>query len=144
LLIYKIAAFRGNSYFADFVYVQCIPDKPIGLYKHNKIEIEEHFNKYGEYREGFGVFKRKFISSQEYHDGFALIKGKPVEIEGAIFRTRNMTKYNFIIAAKFSPYNCNVFYRDSDDYFIKLLKGELEFESFVTWMRSFPKNMTDY
>jgi len=140
LNIEKIAAFRGNSYFEDFVYVQCFSDTPTGLYNYDKSSIEKHFNLYGEFREYFGIYKRKLISAQEYEDGSALIKGKPIKVDGAKCRTRNLTKYNFIIAAKFSPYNCNEFYRDSQVYFLQLLKDEITFDTFVTWLKKFPKN----
>ncbi|MFA4850984.1 MAG: hypothetical protein WC868_07885 [Bacteroidales bacterium] len=144
LKIEKIAAYRGRSYFEDFVYVQCLPDRPTGLYNHNQLTLKSYFDDYKEYHEEFGIYKNKLISRQEYDDGSALIRGKPVKVEGAKLRTRNLTKYNFIIAAKFSPYNCDEFNRNSEDYFIQLLKGEINFDSFVTWMKKFPKNINDY
>lgn len=144
LIIEKIAAYRGSSYYNDFVYVQCKADKPTGLYKHDQNHIDEYFKENGEYQEEYGVFNGKLVSRQEYDDGSALIKGKPVRIEGAKLRTRNLTKYNFIIAAKFSPYNCTEFDRNAEDKFIKLLNDELKFDDFLAWMKNFPKNHYDY
>jgi hypothetical protein len=144
LLIEKIAAYRGRLYYEDFVYVQCLADKPTGIYKYDKDKIPELNKNYDEYREEFGVYKHRFISRREYDDGSALIRGKPVRVEDAELRTRNLTRYNFIIAAKFSPYNCDDFYTNSDVYFIQLLKNEIDFDVFINWMRKFPKNRNDY
>ena len=144
LKIEKIAAYRGTSYYQDFVYVQCKKDKPTGLYKHNSEFIKEQYDNNGDYQEEFGIFKGKYITRQEYDDGSAIIRGKPVRTEGASLRSRNLTKYNFIIAAKFSPYNCNEFYRNSKEYFGKLLREEIEFDVFVDWMKQFEKNHNDY
>jgi hypothetical protein len=143
LIIEKIAAYRGQSYFEDFVYVQCLPDKPTGLYKHDKEYIEKCYKENGEYQEEFGIYKNRFVTRQEYDDGSSIIKGKPIRIEGAELRSRSLTKYNFIIAAKFSPYNCQDFYRNSEEYFGKLLRDEIQFDDFVKWMKRFPKNHND-
>ena len=110
------------------------------MYNHNKEYIKKAFD----YREEYGVFKKRKITRQEYDDGSAIIKGKPVRTEEAALRRRNLTKYNFIIAAKFSPYNCKEFYRNSKKYFEKLLREEIEFDVFVNWMEKFEKNHNDY
>lgn len=143
LIIDKIAAYRGQSYYEDFVYVQCLPDRPTGLYNHNQQYIESCINEDREYQEEFGVFNNRFISRQEYDDGSAIIKGKPVRTIGAELRSRTLTKYNFIIAAKFSPYNCQDFYRNSHEYFGKLLRNEIVFDDFINWIKKFPKNHND-
>lgn len=144
LKIEKIAAYRGQSYYQDFVYIQCVPDKPIGIYNHDKEYIEECFKNNRYYTEEYGLFKRKILTRQEYDDGAAVIKGKPQTISGAELRIRFLTKYNLIIAAKFSPYNCDEFYRNSDDLFGGLLKGEVSFGEFVDWMKKLEKNRNDY
>lgn len=142
--IEKIAAYRGKSYYRDFVYVQCFPDKPTGLYKYDSKFIESYIKENNEYTEEFGIYKGKLITRQEYDDGSAIIKGKPVRISGAELRIRTLTKYNFIITSKFSPYNCDNFHRNSDEYFIKLLNNEIQFDEFLNWMEKFPKNQYDY
>jgi len=75
-------------------------------------------------------------------------KGKVIakiqsENTGAKLELMQLVKYNFIIAAKFSPYNCKKFCIKSQEYFGRLLKNELEFDEFVTWMKSLPKNDND-
>lgn len=144
LKIEKLAVYRGQSYFQDFVYIQCKTDKPTGLYKIDKKYIKERYEKNRECFEEFGIYKGKLITRQEYDDGSALINGNPVRTEGASLRTRNLTKYNFIITAKFSPYNCQKFYNNSDEYFGKLLREEIEFDEFIEWMKTFEKNHNDY
>jgi len=142
-IIKKIVAYRGSSYFKDFVYVECLPDKPTGLYKQDETYIESRFRENRGYKEEFGVFNKKFITRQEFDDGSALIKGKPVQTFGAQLRSRSLTKYNFILAAKFSPYNGRDFTRNSGEYFGKLLRNEIEFNEFVEWMQQLPKNPYD-
>lgn len=140
----KIAAYRGHSYFRDFVYVQCLPDKATGLYKHDPNVIESYIKENNEYTEEFGIYQGRLITRQEYDDGSSIIKGKPVKISGAELRSRALTKYNFIITSKFSPYNCKDFNRYSEEYFIKLLNDEIQFDDFIEWMEKFPKNIYDY
>jgi hypothetical protein len=141
--IEKIAAYRGISYFRDFIYVQCYPDKPIGIYKHDKNYIKKQIEDNQEYIENYGIYKGKIISSQELRDSAAIIKGKPCSTIGAESRNRFLTKYNFIIAAKFSPYNCKEFNIESKLYFDKLLKEEINFDDFAEWMARFEKNRND-
>lgn len=141
--INKIAAYRGRSYFQDFVYFECLPDKATGLYNHDQTYIDSMIKDDRGYQEEFGIYKNKFITRQEYDDGSALIKGKPVRTIGAELRSRSLTKFNFIIAAKYSPYNCRDFTRGSGKYFGKLLRNEIEFDEFVEWMKKFPKNRND-
>jgi len=144
LKIEKIAAYRGSSYFRDFIYVQCYPDKPIGIYKQDNDYFKKCIKENREYIENYGIYKGKIISSQEFSDGAAIIRGKLQSTIGAESRNRFLTKYNFIIGAKFSPYNCNEFYRESESYFINLLKEEISFDDFVNWMSRFEKNKNDY
>jgi len=143
LIVEKIAAFRGYTYFQDFVYVQCLPDSPVGLYNHNQLDLEAAFENNEEYFEEFGVYKKRYITEQEYDDNSTIIRGKPVKLKDAKLRVRHLIKYNFIIAAKFSPFNCREFCIKSQEYFGKLLKNELEFDEFVTWMKTLPKNHND-
>ena len=143
LIIDRLAAYKGRSYNQDFVYVECSPDKPTGLYKNDTEVIKDFYERFGEYKEEFGIYKCRKISRQEFDDGSALIRGKPHKIEEADLRVRNLTKYNFIISSKFSPYNCEQFSRDSKSYFIGLLKNTLSFDAFIEWMEAFPKNWLD-
>jgi hypothetical protein len=144
LIIDRIAAVRGRSYYEDFVYIECSPDKPIGLYKHDKELIKDIFETDGEYKEEYGIYKFKKITIREYEDGAAIIRGKPKPIENARLRVRNLAKYNFIISSKFSPYNCDKFSRDSKFYFLGLLKNTITFDQFIDWMNTITKNRLDF
>src|SRR5690606_35157461 len=62
LIVEKIAAFSCYTYFQDFVYVQCLPDSPVGLYNHNQLELESAFENNEEYFEEFGIFKGRHIT----------------------------------------------------------------------------------
>jgi len=143
LIIEKIVAFRGYSYYQDFVYVQCKADKATGLYEHYQLSLEHSFEEGGEYQEEFAIFKNKFISRQDFDDGSTIINGKPVKTTGAELRCRTLIKYNFIICAKFAPYNCHEFSATSKEYFKKLLTNEITFDDFARWMNKFPKNRND-
>lgn len=143
LIIEKIVAYRGHSYYQDFVYVQCKADKATGLYEHNQLSLEDSFNEGGEYQEEFAIFRNKFISRQDYDDGSTIINGKPVKTIGAELRSRTLIKYNFIICAKFAPYNCQEFSANSKEYFKNLMKNQITFDEFAKWMNTFPKNHND-
>ncbi len=142
-IVDKIAAYRGNSYFQDFVYVECSADKPTGLYEHDSSYINSRIKNNRGYQEEFGIFKNKFITRLEFDDCSALIKGKPVQTFGAELRSRSLTKYNFIISAKFSPYNSTDFRKNSGVLLGKLLRNEIQFNDFVEWMKELPKNPND-
>ena len=143
LIIEKIVACRGKSYYQDFIYVQCKAEKPTKLYKYEKNEIENYFHKYGYYAEEYALFNGKKISRQEYDDGSAMIKGKLKQAFDAELRERYLTKYNFVIAAKFSPYNSKKFSSESKHYFDGLLREEISFDDFLVWMRKLQKHDMD-
>lgn len=139
LIIDKICVFRGRSYYQDFVYVECLPDKPIGLYTHDQEYINEAFD----YHEEYGIFKKRIIKREELDDGSAIIKGKPVKVTNAELRTRSLKKYNFIIAAKTSPYNSRAFNVESRRFFPQLFDNEELFNQYIDWMNVQPKNRYD-
>ena len=51
----------------------------------------------------------------------------------------DITPYNFIIAAKNSPYNCSKFDATSEEYFNGMLDGIVSNEKFNDYMMRFPK-----
>lgn len=143
LIIDKVIAHRGHSYYQDFVYLECKADKATGLYEHNQLTLENFFNEGKEYKEEYGILKNRFISRQDYDDGSTILNGKPVKTIGAELRSRTLIKYNFIICAKFAPYNCDEFSRNSKEYFRQLLKKQITFDEFAQWMNEFPKSRLD-
>ena len=134
LIIEKIYVYSGLSYFRNFVYIECSADQPTGLYKES----------YNSSHEEFAIFRGKKINRRDFDKGATIIDGKPTSTIGkAELRTRRLTNHNFIIAAKFSPYNCTDFDANSKDYFDRLLKNEIEFQEFVEWMETLPKHKLD-
>lgn len=80
------------------------------------------------------------ITRQEYDDGSAMVNGKPMRLHGrAELRLRYLTSYNFILAAKFSPFNCHEFDRTSGEYFKGMLNGTISVKQFDEYMMVFPK-----
>ena len=144
LKIKKIAACKGSFYYKDFVYIECEADQPTKLYRYKKNEIQNMFEELGYCREEYALFKNKKITRQEYDDGSAVIKGKLQQVDGAKLRIRYLTKFNFIVAAKSSPYNCTRFDVESKKYFDGLLKEVISFNDFLAWMNTFQKHQMDY
>lgn len=147
LLIKRIVVFRDSGrYYGQYVYIEVEADKPCGCYKHNKDVVKEIVKHRGFYDEEFAVFKSKWylperkITRQEYDDGSVMVKGKSEYLNGrAKLRLRYLTPYNFILAAKFSPFNCNEFDRTSEEYFKGMLNGAMTNEQFDEYMMKFPK-----
>ena len=116
LEIKRIAVFSSERYKRCFIYVETNPEIQTGLYNFTPEDISCHVETYGYSREECGLYGKHYIRREEYDDGAALIKGKVVETWGAKLRIRFLSNYNFIIAAKQSPYNQQSFYRNSEPY----------------------------
>ena len=147
LLIKRIVVYRDSGrYYGQYVYVEVEADKPCGCYSHNEDTMKYMVNKRGYYDEEFAVFKPSWylpkikITRQEYDDGSAMVNGKPMRLHGrAELRLRYLTSYNFILAAKFSPFNCHEFDRTSGEYFNGMLNGSISVKQFDEYMMVFPK-----
>ena len=108
-------------------------------------------NQGGDYDENFATFKHawylpeRIISRQQYDDNTTVIYGKHWHLNGkAKLRARYLTPYNFILAAKFSPFTCHKFDRTSGDYFRGMLDGTVTNEQFNYYMMTFPKTSLIY
>ncbi len=124
LKIKRIAAFHSNSYYRDFVYVETFGEKQTGLYNIAKDDIKIHIENFGYNLEEYGLIKflyfwKKAIRREHYDDGATVIRGKVVDAKDAKLRVRYITDYNFIIAAKGSPYNSTKFDRESKRYLVE-------------------------
>lgn len=147
LLIKRIVVYRDSGrYYGQYVYVEVEADKPCGCYSHNEDTMKYMVDKRGYYDEEFAVFKPSWylperkITRQEYDDGSAMVNGKPMRLHGrAELRLRYLTSYNFILAAKFSPFNCHEFDRTSGEYFKGMLNGTISAKQFDEYMMVFPK-----
>lgn len=150
LLIKRLVVFRDNGrYYGQYVYVETEPDKPSGCYPLNMDDINEIRTLNGCYSEEFAVFKlspftrERLITRQEYDDGAFMSNNRHIYLNGrAQLRVRYLTPYNFIIAAKFSPFNCPNFDRTSGAYFKGMLNHSISNEQFNSYMSGFPKKET--
>ena len=147
LRIKRIAIFRDSGrYYGQYVYVETVPDVSCGCYKHSKSIIKDFVTDIGYFNEEFALFKPCWylptftISRQEYDDGVAKILGRHIAIKRrANLRIRYLSPYNFIIAAKFSPFNCIDFDRTSKEMFDLLLNNKISIDEFNQYMLKFPK-----
>lgn len=149
LVIRRIVAFIDNGrYYSSYVYVEAQGEKPTGLYDNYTSErineLKENLG--GIVDEEYAIYKPcaficKKITKQEEDDGSTKICGRLIKMkrEHVETRCRFLTDYNFIIAAKGSAFNNDVFDRTSGDYFKGLLDGTLSIEAFHDYMMRFPK-----
>jgi hypothetical protein len=132
-IIKRIGVYHSSGrYYQDMVYVETIPDKPTGLYSKNENYIRRS-------REEYALFKGRKITREEYDDGSAIINGKPVICYGSELRVRNLARFNFIICAKFAPYNSREFDNLSMDEFDEILEGKKKFEDIFERMKTLPR-----
>lgn len=144
LKIKRIAACQGDSYYKDFVYVEVEGEKQTGLYNHTKDDIQRHIDSFGYSWEEYGLIKNRLgwttpIRREDYDDGATVIRGEVRNAMDAELRVRYLSTYNFIIAAKGSPYNSRKFDRESKTYLNGILKGEIEPDAFFEFLNGFEK-----
>lgn len=145
LKIKRIAAYHSNIYYRNFIYVEAYGEKQTGLYNFTKDNINVNIESFGYSWEEYGLIKhfnfwKKPIRREDYDDGATVIGGKVVNAENAELRVRYLSDYNFIIAAKGSPYNSTKFEMDSKIYLDGILNGTVEFNEFFNFLKSFRKN----
>ncbi len=145
LKIRRIAAYHDDSYYKNFVYVEVEGEKQTGLYNLTEEDIQRHIDKFGYSREEYGLIKNKLgwktpIRRENHDDGATVIKGKVRDIKNAELRVRYISQYNFIIAAKGSPYNSRKFDRNSENYLNGILKGEVDPNEFFEFLKGFQKH----
>ena len=146
-VIKRIVAYSDSArYYSNFVYVETVADKPIGLYKkHTKEYIEECHKEGVDLTEEYAVYSsfpfiKKYITRNEFDDGCFSFLGKTIRLNGkAHLRCRHLVPYNFIIAAKFSAFNIQDFEVKSYDYFDEILNGLHTNEELKKFMLQFPK-----
>lgn len=142
--IKRIAAYHGESYYKDFVYVEVEGEKQTGLYNFKEEDIQRHVNDFGYSWEEYGLIKNRIgwktpIRREEYDDGATVVRGKVKDLQDPELRIRYLSKYNFIIAAKGSPYNSKKFDRLSKEYLNKILRNEIEPKVFFDLLKGFNK-----
>lgn len=144
LKIKRIAAYQGASYYKDFVYVEVEGEKQSGIYNFDEEDIKRRIDLRGYSWEEYGVIENWIgwktpITREEYDDGARVVNGKVKDAMDAKLRTRYLSDYNFIIAAKGSPYNSLKFNKYSESYFNRILKNEIKPDEFFEFLKGFKK-----
>ena len=149
LKIKRIMAFVDNGrYYSNYVYVEAKAQKPTKVNRkdYSKEHIAELKKHMSYVDEEYAIYKpcclfRKLVTKQEDDDGATTIFGKPIHMKRQHIETRSrfLTDYNFIIAAKGSAFNSQEFNRTSEGYFDGLLEGRVSDKQFNEFLMRFPK-----
>ena len=133
------------DYCRNFIYVETLPDKQIGIYDNiDKQYIKERIKEKISVTEEYGIYNGNIITRTEYDDGAAEINGKVIEFDNKPeLRMRYLTPFNFVICAKRNPINNSRFDRKLDSLFDGLLDGTLKIEEFVDYCKKLPANKND-
>jgi len=141
--IEKIAVFHSSAYFRDFIYVEAKGESSIGIYDTTQEDIGRQIKDFDYASEEYGMLGDIPISRSEYDDGAAVINGKVVDAKAAQLRVRYLSKYNFILVAKTSPYNSNACQLISETYLKGILIGTHNFDDYLKLLIKLPKNPRD-
>ena len=132
LKISKLAVYRSDSYWNHFLYIECAPDKPTGLYPHLSKEYLRQWEKeLYPYTEAYAIWKDRLLTYEEYSDCAVIINGQSKPITGAQLRKRYLTPANIIISSRLSPIHDISFDRKRREYFKQLLQKQMSVEQFV-------------
>jgi len=153
LNIKRVIVYNAGSrdYYRDYIYIEAAADQPCGIETHSEQAIQDFVQSRGYYAEEYAVLQPEWdspehiISRKEYDNGAAVIDGSVVPLKGrAKLRVRYLTPFNFIIAAKDSPYNCREFDIKSGDYLNRLLNDGIEYKEFHDFLMSLRRRDQDY
>ena len=141
----RIAIYKSDLYFRDFVYVETKADNPIGIYKEQNADTIELLRKeLGYYTEEYGIYENHPITRAEYDDGAAVIDGNLIDFgDKAQLRVRYLTKYNFVICAKFHPFNSPEGDTLTRKYLDNILNGNCTIEEFAEASKKLKRNRND-
>lgn len=145
-LIDKIAVYVGDSYYRSFVYVELKSEPQTGV---NSVMTEEQIEywvkRLGYCSEEYGLYNGIYLSRTEYDDGAAFRNGQHIECDGdAELRVRYLSKYNFIICAKWHPFNSPKGDELTKECLDGLLEGTINMELFCKMSDKLPKHRMDY
>ena len=139
LEIKRVAVYISDSYYKCFVYVEAKSERQTGLNNFKPEDIKRDIRTFGYSSEEYGLLGKKPIRREQYDDGATVIKDKVVDATSAELRIRFLSDYNFIIAAKQSPYNSDKFDRESMDFFNDILQGKQTTEKFFEFLKTLEK-----
>lgn len=143
-----VAYIDYGIYYKNYVYVETDDLKPTSLNK--DILTPEHIKSIrsdiGYASEEYAIFRpypfiHKLITREEEDDGHTTFMGNIVPISGKYeHRTRILTRYNYVICAKHSPFNSTKFDCTSEELLDGLLDNTISIEQFNDYMLSFNKD----
>ena len=141
----KIYAYRSSNYYRSFIYVELKPENSVGVYERSEESISRQLDDYGYAEEEYAIYNNQPISRSEYDDGAGFINGEYVDFNmNAKIRIRYLSKYNFIICAKFNPINSNEGDSITKRILDSLLKDECNIDELVNEIESLQRNKYDY
>lgn len=139
----KVAVFHSDIYYKCFVYVEVNRDKPVGVCETTEEDIERLVSNFGYAWEEYGLFDQTPITRTCYDDGAAVINGNVVDTSSAELRVRYLSKYNFLIASKFSPVNSREFENISGQIFNEILVGKGDLQELCDIIERLPRHRND-
>jgi len=128
LEVSRVAVFHSDTYYRSFVYVEVHPDEPIGISDSTEKLIQETIHTIGCACEEYALYDGIPVSRTCYDDGAAVIDGEVTDIAGAELRVRYLSKYNLLIAAKFSPVNSPALDKSLQEKLNGILRGSSRLE----------------
>tara|TARA_R110000824_G_scaffold399843_1_gene606091 strand:+ start:172348 stop:173421 length:1074 start_codon:yes stop_codon:yes gene_type:complete len=121
LKIKKIVSIPGAVYWQNFVYVECSPMEPTGLYTYKSGDADNSF--YRPNSEEYAVYRNKKFTRAEYDDGGYEKNGRVFKFKSEPqLRERIIVPFNFMLVAADSP----VLSLDVDDQLETYLAGCLD------------------
>lgn len=136
--ITKVLAIPGVVYWQNFVYVECEPLPPTGLYA--SLDGE-----YGRLRrhpvsEEYAIYRYRRFTRAEYDDGAYERRGRMYSFQSPPqLRVRYLTPYNFLLVPIGSPVRSPGLERDLENHLNELLEGTASESQFVDWLLSLPR-----
>lgn len=140
LILKEIVVDNRNPYRFNIIYFDVLPDKSVWK-KYSKEQIEKMKHGRSYVSESYGLFENKIIKHEEYDAGTAEIGGELIDVSGkAEIRYRKLSRYNFIICSKRSPYNDPKFDRFSEPLLDDVINRKILPEEFLEKARKFLKD----
>ena len=104
------------------------------------MRTKEATERRGYITEEYGEFNGRIISRQEYEDGASVYENNVIQHNGdAILRVRYLTRINFILTPKNSPYNNQRFEVGSVELFRDTLLNKKSIHKLFEFMDTFQK-----
>lgn len=142
-----IAYIENGRYYKNYVYIEFDSDKPTKVYRDylSPSRITDLQKEYLDVTEEYAIYKpckfySKKVTKQEEDDGHTKIFGRIVDMKMKYeCRTRHLTPFNIIIAAKQSSFNSDCFDKTSGEFLNGMLTGAVSKEMMNEYMMSLPK-----